>query len=348
MPRLQLAAFLTATLVTPAARGQDALADLVPADAKFACYFDLQAMLEFVGRDLVRQAVVRKVELPDGARLRSDWNERMAREWGIDPLRDLKGLLLFGDDVQRREPNMVLLTSDRIDGLLEKLQDMGVLEAERGGVQRLAPAALLGQMGVDDAPADFEVYLGVHRLRGERTAQRAIVFGTTPQKLEPALEALRGPKAARRAGALTLATRPGCIAYLEVADVLRELMDRSPASRMANKANHLSMQLSEEGGELTFTAAVQTETEKDARQIAALVNGLKAFLSLVEPGEDVPEGVLDALDRAHATSQDNRVSLRFAVPSDLVDEARRRMRSELGEPAEREDPAPGERTRRIR
>lgn len=333
MNRPLAAAVAAVALGLGAPRTQDSLAQLVPADAKFACYFDLQALIDFVGRDELQAAVAHKVSESGGPKLRRDWNTRLAQDWGIDPMHDLLGLLVFGDDLQGRTPNAVLITTDRVDVLLEKLQDMSVLEhEERGGVayERVAPDRFLGAFGIQDVGAEGELYLGVVRPGGSLRDRRAIVLGTDLGKLLPAVEALQGPRAAARTGALTLSPRSGCIAYLEVADALRELMDRTPASRVANKATHLSMQLSEEQGEVLFTAAVQTETAKDARQIAALVNGLKALVTLVEPDEDLPQPALEALDSAQAEARGNQVSLRVAVPRELIDQARRMLRDEMG------------------
>jgi len=348
MPTLASAPpLLLAALLLGAPRAQDSLADLVPAGAKFACYFDLQATLDFVGRDLVQDAVARLGDEQGGISLGADWNTSLAKEWGIDPLRDLEGLLVFGDDLHGGHPNVVLLTSDKIDVLLDKLHDIEALTSERLDgvtVERLTPGRVLEAFGVEGAEVDVDAFVSVQKLDGRLRGRRALVFGATAADVVPATAAMRGAKASERAGALTLQTRRGCIAYLEVADVLRELMDRSPASRMANKATHLSLQLSEDAGEISFAAAVETESAKDARQIAALVNGLKALVSLVEPSDDVPEGVLEALDRAHAESDGNRVSLQFTVPRRLVDEARRHIREELGGA---DEPRAGSRTKRL-
>lgn len=351
-PITAVVSVLTLAVLPCTPRAQDSLADLVPATAKFVCYIDLQGVLDFVGHDVVRDAVARAANDQGGINLRSDWNARLAKEWGIDPLRDIQGLMLFGDDIHGREPNAVLLTSDRIDVTLEKLRDMGALVTqERDGVavDRLAPDQLLSAFGVEDAQVDAELFLSVHRPRGKTSDRRAIVLGTSARQMAPALDALRGAKASSRAGALTLATRKGCIVYVEVADVLRELMEKSPASRMANKATHLSIQVNLDGGELAIAAAVQTETVKDARQIAALINGLKALVSLVEPDEDVPAQALEMLDRARAEVDGNRVTLEIGLPKSLIDQARRAVHQELGGRAAdeaRDEPRAGTKTRR--
>jgi hypothetical protein len=342
-----LPVFLLATLL-PAPRAQDVLAELVPADAQFACYVDLQAAIDFIGRDLIQAAVTEHVDL-GGIDLRPDWNERLRQEWGIDPLRDLHGLLLFGDAGEREQPHVVLLTSAGIDLALQKLREAGVLEAEReDGVEidRIVPGQFLASLGVDaPAEADGKAFVHVRRLRGDGPA-RAVLFGTDPRRLVPAARALgSGGRGGKRV--LELAARPGCIAYLEVGDTQR-MLRQSPASRMASKTKQFVLQLTESRGQIELTATLEAETAKDARQLAALVNGLKALVGLVEPDEDVPEAVLEALNDAHADADGTRVSLRFELPSAVLDEARRSVRAQMrGGDRDADEPAPGARRRRT-
>lgn len=348
-PLAPVTSLLSLALLLGAPAAQESLADLVPANAKFAAYFDLQGLLDFVGRDLVQTAVSRMSAEEGGIKLRSDWNTRLAKEWGIDPLRDIEGLLVFGDDLHGRQPNLVVLTTDRIDTTLDKLREMGALVGEKqdgATIERLAPGRVLSAFGIEEADIEVDLCVSVQSLSGSLRGHRALVVSSSAGQMAPAQAAMRGEKAAKRAGALALATRKGCIAYVEVADVLRELMQQTPASRMANKATHLSLQLSQDAGEMSFTAAVQTETAKDARQIAALVNGLKALVTLVEPDEDVPQEVLDALADAHAECDGKLVSLQFTLPRTLIEEVRRSIREELGADTP-EPPAPGKKTRRL-
>jgi hypothetical protein len=337
-----------AALAAPAARAQDrsaaSWAQLVPSDARFACYFDLQALFDFAGRDLVQAAIARKAGEDGPVRLRRDWNERMAKEWGLDPLRDLQGFLLYGTALQREEPNAVLLASENVDRFLDKLREMGALDREERddiAVDRIAPDKVLRAFGVEDADVEGEGYIHVHKLRGEGPA-RAITFGSSLRQLMPRVQALR--ERGERNATLSLDPRPGCIAYLEVADALRDLLGETPASRISHKTKHFSMQLSAASGDIAFLAALTTESGKDARQIAAVVNGLKALATMVE-SEDVPEEVMAALSDAHAAADGTRVTLEFKLARSVLDRARKMIRTEMND--DDDAPPPGTRTRRT-
>jgi hypothetical protein len=118
---------------------------------------------------------------------------------------------------------------------------------------------------------------------------------------------------------------------------------------MASKTKGFAMQLSEADGDMLFTLALETPTAKDARHIAALVNGLKALLSLLEPGENLPEGILEALSDAHADADGATVKLNLELPRSLIDQARQAIRVEMGPGREgkEEEPPPGARRKRA-
>ena len=86
IPSVLLAALLPAGL--PA---QDLPSQLVPADSKCVCYVDLAGLIDFVGRDLIREGIARKVRAEAGVKLKADWLAQLTKDWGFDPLVDLQG-----------------------------------------------------------------------------------------------------------------------------------------------------------------------------------------------------------------------------------------------------------------
>ncbi len=329
-------------LLAIAPRSQEGLAQLLPADAKFVCYIDLQAAIDLVGRDMLQAAIASKVGEQTEVRLRRDWSERVAKEWGIDPMRDLQGVLIYGNELGRQDPAVTLLASANIDGALDKLREMGVLEGEPhdgGSIDRISAGKMLSAFGIDDAEIEGEGYIHVRKLSG-RGPQRAITFDKSASKLMQKATGARGAPEA-----LALSPRPGCIVYLEVADALRDVMGETPASRMANKAKHLAVQVSHADGELQVAATVEAESQKDARQIAALVNGLKALLSLMEHDADVPEAVIEALSEAQAETEGSKVTLQFKLPRSILDQALEAVRAEVRSDDDHDDEAKEERTK---
>jgi hypothetical protein len=327
---------LFAVALALAPRAQDGVTNLIPKDSKFAVYVDLQAAIDFVGRDLLEKAIAQQVSESGKMRLRQDWSARLEKDWGMDPLRDLKGILMFGDELEGETPALVLLASEKVDATLEKFYEMGALEREEhdgATYARIAPAKIAAAFTGEETDDDeTEGFLHVKKLRG---GMRALMFGESLRTLAPMVQALgdgrgqqgRGQKG--RAG-LALAPRENCIAYVEVADAFRDLMESTPASRISNKTKRLTLQLCGGQDALDVVAALETETEKDAKQVAAVLNGLKALLGLVEAGEEVPEELMEAVSSARAEADGNQVSLRIEVPRSALDQVRGAIEAELG------------------
>jgi hypothetical protein len=125
--------------------------------------------------------------------------------------------------------------------------------------------------------------------------------------------------------------RQGDLLHVDIgADVVGMLGGGKPAAKLTSKAKRFTVQLGARGDQLSLRAAVETTAAKDARQIAAVVNGLKALLSLTEPGDDVPQFVYDAFMEAQARADGATVTLEFDLPKGLIDEAMREVRRELG------------------
>lgn len=318
--------FAVALALAP--RAQDGFANLIPADSKFAVYVDLQAALDFVGRDLVERAIAAQVSEQGNFKLKNDWSARLEKDWGMDPLRDLKGLLLFGDELEDATPSFVLLANEKVEATLGKLFEMGALEqAEHDGktFARVSPEKIMQAFTGEEGEAGDEAgYLHVSKLRG---GMRALMFGESLRQLAPQVAALGGGRGQRRGGGLALAPHEGCIAYVEVADAFRELMDDTPASRISKKTKRLTMQVVGGQDNLSLHAALETETAKDAKQVAAIVNGLKALVGLVESDGEIPEEVMEALSSAQAQADGNLVTVSIDVPRTAIAELRRELES---------------------
>ncbi len=330
---LLLVAALTAT-----ASAQLPVRDLVPADSKFVFAFDLQATLDLLGRDLIRDGIVRRVRAEAGGHLKDDWDEVFVKEWGFDPFVDLKGFMLFGDKGPHDGATVAVITTSRIDATLERLRDVGALEAsEEGGVEvmQIVPGKVLSLFGMDDEMEDADKPIGclyVHRFGGRNGTGRALVLGEKSDAVHRAAKAMRaGDTLGKGQGRLAASTREGDLVYVDVDAAMAELLGDNPASKLTSKARRLTLQVGQTDDQLTLRAVVVTAEEKDARQIAALVNGLKALLALADPSEEMPKPAYDALMDAQAKADGNTVVLEVSVPKSLLDEARREIRRELGD-----------------
>ncbi len=328
--------FLAAGFAAPAP-AQLPIRDLVPADSKFVFALDLQAALDLIGRDLIRDGIVRRVHAEAEGRLKADWDAIFAKEWGFDPFTDLRGFMLFGDKGPHDGATAAVITTSRIDGLLERLRDIGALEAsERGGVEtmQIVPGKVLGLFGMAGEMEGGEDPIGclyVHRFGGRNDGGRALVIGEHSDAVARAAKALRaGDTVGKGKGRLATSMREGDFVHVDIDAALADMLGDNPASKLTSKARRLTIQVGQSDDELRLRATVTTAEEKDARQIAALVNGLKALLALAEPGDDIPKPAYDALMDAQAKADGDTVTLEVGVPKALLDEARKEIRRELG------------------
>lgn len=335
--RHAISSLLLAASFAATATAQLPVRDLVPADSKFVFAFDLQAALDLIGRDLIREGIVRKISSEADGRLKADWDAIFVKEWGFDPFTDLRGFMLFGDKGPHDGATVAVITSARIDGILERLRDLGALEAsESGGIETLqiVPGKVLSLFGMAEEMEDAEKPIGclyVHRFGGRNDGGRALVLGEKSDSVLRAAKAMRaGDTVGKSQGKLAASMRGGDFVYVDVDAKLAELLGDNPASKLTSKARHLTIQVGHRDGELSVRATVVTAEEKDARQVAALVNGLKALLALAEPGDDIPKPAYDALMSAQAKADGNSVIFEVDVPEELLDEVRREVQRELG------------------
>jgi hypothetical protein len=311
---MRIRTFLVAAALAAAVRPASAqdLADLLPPDTAFAAHFDVARIAAFVGVD----DLLARVGGDDGEEA-AEVLRRLRRDLRFDPLADVCSVTLFGTDLAGGKPSVMIITSDAVDGAIETLRDAGGLRAvERDGLEflRLDGAGVARALGFGDADAgdgDAAV-LYVHRLAGGR---RAILVGETGQDLAAGARALARREARRERPALELRPTADALVWFEVATSLEELARRTPASKLAGKIRRLSAEIAEDDGELALSLHVDVDSERDARDVAAIVNGLRALLSLADVDEDVPELARRTLAEARAEADGERVTVRLSVPA---------------------------------
>ena len=316
---------IVAALLAASVPAQDRLLRLVPADSKLVCWLDAQRLFDFVGRDLLRSASL-EVKVDAGGEVATDWLERCVREWHFDPLTDIRSVVLFGaaDDAG----SLAFTTTARVDGVLERLEQLGALEAmKRGGVDmyQVVPGKLATALGRDlEAEADVpKAFLFVQR-GSKRDPERLLVLGEDAREVAALARSATGGDTDRPAGdAAAPALRDGCLAYVAVKQPLADLIGDDPGSKIAGKTSAFTLQLSENDGEVHLTAAIETEAPKDARQVAAVINGLKALVTLIAPADEVPEELLEAVQNTQARAEGKSVVIDVALPSTMVREALR-------------------------
>lgn len=309
----------------PLAPAQDP--DLLPADTTFVAHVDVARLLDLIGVEaLLRHA-------GDDAREVTDALERVERQWGFDFLRDIRSVTVFGSELMDRAPQVMLVTTARLDGVIDALRDdRGLRSVRSSGLEfhRLDPAGLVRALGIEDAEVEGDAdgpVIYVQRLDDDR---RAVLIGERAESVAGAARVLAGeaPSLGRDAR-LGLRATQGSIAYVEVATDFEGLMERTPASTIAGKVRRVAAELSEDDGALTLELAADTDSARDARDVAAVIDGLRGLVSLAgAAAEDIPELARDVIASARAQARDERVTLRLSAS---LRELRELVEREIGE-----------------
>ena len=118
--------------------------------------------------------------------------------------------------------------------------------------------------------------------------------------------------------ALQIRPSRGTLIYFEAANSLEELLGQSPASVLADKVRGFAVDVSEEQGMVNLQVTVATASRRDARNVEALIYGLRALISLAEGFEgldEIPDFARGLLGELRADADGNRVTVSVSLPS---------------------------------
>ena len=265
------------------------------------------------------------------------------RSLGFDPLEDIESVTVFTNEFPPDQPQVMLIVNERGSELIKTLRDEGALRSARRskvGIERLYAQGIIDLLGVgEEVSEDEHIAIFAQPLRGGR---HAVLDGERESDIRDAAEALSGDASTldSRRGDLMLDAKRGALLYVEAAASFEELARRTPASRFASKLQSVAFQASEDDGMLHLEVNAAVGSERDAKAMVSVVEGLRGLLALADVSREVPEMVQDALASAEARADGDRVQVQLSVPiGDLMEafraEVSTRRRGAYGEEAER-------------
>lgn len=315
--RLPIVAAAVAAAFAPRSLAQGLGPEHLPADTAFVVHVDLEQISNLVGLDRLLEDFIEE----EGEQVR-DVLRHVRRDWGFDPLRDIHSVTVFGPDVDVDDHHFIVVTSDRLDGVVDALRDHRALVAsERDGIRfhRLSAEGLFDALDVEERDVDSEdsAAMSVHEIDRDH---RAIVVAERLADIAKPTRVLQGDArslADARDPRLRFRPARGTLAYAEITS-FEEFLDRSPASRVADKVRRVAVELSAEQDLLRLRATADTESKRDAQDVAAIVNGLRGLLSLSGMAEELPEIVRDLSADARVGADGKQVVVRVSVPIDAL------------------------------
>jgi hypothetical protein len=296
----------------------------LPADTAFVLHFDAQSFLASSWWKSIG-------DMPEVSRAieRSEPVSKMRTELGLDPFRDLLSITVLGRDDKGDGAAVLVRTTDAIDGALDLLREQASPETMTVGsmqLERWGPADNSVVASTFATPVGDRVTIlakkGVDVVRVVRAADGD----------EPRLAQAERPR-------IQATPRPGTFLYVEAALPVNRMLDGTPFAKAAEGVERITIQMGEERGEgaegkLFFGATIRTRDGREARRVADVLNGARAFLANFGVLDRMPPAAMDLYDGIVAEVHGEDVELGFTMKAsdleylveELADEVGARLR----------------------
>jgi hypothetical protein len=287
-----LATLAAVTLLSVPALGGGLESKNVSREARLLVHFDVDALLR---SDTWRLVSARASE--SGA-IELDGLQEIERELGIDPLKDLRSITVYGFGGDEEHTVILATVGPAIETALARL---GMQESYRRETRDgrelhswkvdgesvtgwLAPAAENGDRVVALSPDVATLLRGIDVLQG-----------TAPSL------------AGARDAAVHTSPRLGSIVYVSAADLPKDL-DLDEASKVLDMAQSVTLDLGESGGLFFAKVALTVTSEDEALDVIDVLEGLRALALLATRGQDNEEIALGLSHIVRAVRLDVRGS----------------------------------------
>lgn len=303
---------LTATIAAPLDAGQ------VHADAAWVVHIDNEA--------INKSAVDAKARALDPELAQR--SEREFREnFGLDPRGDLFGLTIYGGD-EGPEDAIVIADvrargADELPAFLARKRLSGLAQIEEGGrtfhqwtlegrpfVMLIAPGANDSRRRVILGPSTHGVARAARVIAGELSSQKSLREPSLPMQPGPnacMFVAVRGPAGTKEQDARAALFRSAQSIVVE--------MGETPARPAAPDSSAPAL-----GPQVYFDMRLDAGSEKTARQLGQVVQGLASFARLQVAEQNDLKQVVDMLEQVKVSVEANLV--RVNASCDAVDFAR--------------------------
>jgi hypothetical protein len=164
----------------------------------------------------------------------------------------------------------------------------------------------------------------LHLRRLEGGERRLLVLGEGRERVVAALRVIDGARPALPAGESKLLRQPreGSFIYA-AATKLDGLPEIEPASELLRLSDGFAADVGEAGGELSAELTISAGPERDAADMAAVVEGVVAIGRLAAAREPGPCPVRDLAEGVRVRVEERRLSLRVQMVAEKLIEALR-------------------------
>lgn len=270
--------------------------DRVPAEARWLVHVDVDAFRNTTLWHLLESGAFgdAKADLDEGF-------AEMRREFGIDPLRDVHSITVYGLSDDEDEAVAMIEASDRIDQALERVQKEPGYRAVRSG-----------DLTVHAWGDDDQTFFAYVHPEGDR---RTVLFSNQSARITDGIRMLYGQGASLRSSATGIAARPrqGSVAFLSAGNDVPGMDWIQQQSSVAGLLRGLTVDAGELSGRLYVTATAVTDDVEQATQVRSVVDGLRALalLGAGAAGVEMPLLVRDLIDAVSVQQRNREVVVGF-------------------------------------
>lgn len=277
-------------------------------DATWVVHIDIEAI---VGSNFGRMML----DGPIGGEIRAELAEDAMEELGIDPLKDLRAVTIFGHGEVEEQAVVVISATDAIDVPLSKLPTIveGYSEIREGN--RVVHSW-------DDDGRKMYVYASPGKAPGERV----VLFSGNIDELKRGM--VRFEAAGADVAPVIERKRPqaGSFFYFSADEIPNLIEDEDePASAFLRYAQGITIDAGEHGNELSVDARVSTAGAEESNTMLQVVQGMMALGRIAASSEPDLQPLLKLADGFRAGTDGAALNLSVRIDSAALQQALQAM-----------------------
>lgn len=274
-------------------------------DATWVLHVNVEAVTESnIGRAMLDGEI--------GAEIRADLANDGMQELGIDPLRDVKGITLFGHGEDDSHAVVIVSGTPAIDGALARLPEIaeGYTEIREGD-------------RVVHSWRDGDETNYIYACPGSGPGERLVLFSENIDELRRGMVRLEVGGADVAPALQQQTPAAGSFIFFSAEEFPGMLDHAEEASAIFRYARGMTLDAGESGNEFRADARLRTETPAEATTMLQVVQGMMALGRMAAAGEPDLQPLLRIADGCRASTDGAALALSFRIDSGVLAEIAR-------------------------
>lgn len=272
-------------------------------DAKWVLHLDIEAIVN----SNVGHAIL---DGPMGAEIRADIEEDFVREMGIDPLKDLRGVTIFGHSEEETEALILISATGAIDAPLAKLPDIvpnysAIREGDR----------------VVHTWRDGEETVYAYAAPGSGAGERVVLFSGNVDELRRGMIRLETGGADLSPALHGRTPAAGSFVFFAADQVPGLLGGDNDVSAFMRYAQSLVFEAGAQGNQLQADARITASGAEDATTMLQVVQGMMALGRMAASSEPEMQPLLKVMDGCRANTEGAALLLTLRLDLDTIMQA---------------------------